>query len=648
MRRSLCALLLLLFCPAAAAFGAPQIDITAPTDNLVTKVATIDVVATVTNANGALTVSVGNITATNVGDVYTASNVPLANGPNTLTVTATDDDGPVTADVHVKRLPFAVIDAPDDPNVAGLQFTTPLSSVDVSGHVEDNEPNGTIELSAGFFAFPATLTADPNDPTRFNFTGTVPNLSEGDTAIRAFYTDAHNNTDASDPLTVTRTRVCTTKTDFTVPGDPNDPNASQNYFVDRSDDLPDADPNDAKCDIRKEVRTIPSDPNDPNAPFEPPAVFGHCTLRAAIEQANAHPGPDTISILSARKIVLTRTGGHEDAADRGDLDIQDDTRIVGISRDAIVIDGRKLGDRVFDVRSGKRLELVNVTVQFGQTPKPDKNDPNTIERGGCIRSQGRLDVRNVALLNCTSGDAGGAVSLEDGNSAMACVIVARSKAKTDGGAIASDGVPLTIQNSTLAINSASGSGGAISMGGGESALALELRNDTLSQNKAKVAGGALDLGGLVEATINNLTFANNSAKTGTSISTTDGATVTISNSILGDKSKKACDPGSPVVSTGGNVELGDTCNLQAPPTDLPGTDPQLESLATNNGTTPAHRLKDTSPAIDHAGVQTPCEPLDQREVSRGDWPGNDPNLGVNANPKWCDCGSLELRTAQPQ
>jgi predicted outer membrane repeat protein len=652
MRRTLCALFLLLFHPAAA-FAAPAIDITSPADDTQTKTTTITVVATVTGATGTLTVKVGSVPATaddpNNPDVFTASNVPLVHGPNTLTVTATDSDAPdspTTADVHVTRLPFVVIDSPDDPNVAGLQFTTEHTFVDVTGHVQDDEPNGTISLSAGFFSFPVTLSGDlPN----LTFTGRV-NLNEGDSSIVATYTDEHGNSASSEVLKVTRTRVCTTKTDFPPPGtDPNDPNAPKNFFVDRSDDLPDADLDDPNCDVRPQFRPIPTDPNDPNQPFQPPLNVGHCTLRAAVQQANQHPGPDTITLNGVQKIVLTRTGGHEDLAARGDLDITGDTRIVGSSRDSIIIEAKKLGDRVFDVAPGVRLELVNLTIQGGRTPKPDKNDPNSVERGGCIRSQGRLEMVNVAVLSCSSDDAGGGLSLEDGNAVMACAVIARNKSKTDGGAIAADRSSITLRNSTLSINSASRRGGGISMIGDQDPLDLILTNDTLSQNKAKTGGGALDLGAQVKATFNNLTFANNAAKAGSSISTTDNATVEISNSILGDKSKSSCDPNSPepAVSKGGNVELGDTCHLQTSLDDQPSTDPKLMPLATNNGT-PTHRLKDTSPAIDHGGTKTDCEPLDQRDVERGDWPGNDPNLGLTAVPQFCDSGALELRTAPPQ
>src|SRR5262245_54831269 len=60
---------------------------------------------------------------------------------------------------------------------------------------------------------------------------------------------------------------------------------------------------------------------------------GACTLRAAIQEANAHPnsgsGTDTISIPTAGTYRLTITGRDEEAAAKGDLDITEAVVITG-------------------------------------------------------------------------------------------------------------------------------------------------------------------------------------------------------------------------------------------------------------------------------------------------------------------------------
>ena len=100
-------------------------------------------------------------------------------------------------------------------------------------------------------------------------------------------------------------------------------------------------------------------------------------------------------------------------------------------------------------------------------------------------------------------------------------------------------------------------------------------------------------------------------------------TLVIGNSILGDTPKNVCDTPatSPVVSRGGNLDPGVTCDLTES-TDLENANPQLDKLATNLGV-PTHALKSNSPAIDH-GVFARCEPLDERNADRVDGPPANP------------------------
>jgi CSLREA domain-containing protein len=52
------------------------------------------------------------------------------------------------------------------------------------------------------------------------------------------------------------------------------------------------------------------------------SAAAECTLRAAIMEANAHPGPDTI-VVPAGTYLPTIPGNGEDSAATGDLDITD-------------------------------------------------------------------------------------------------------------------------------------------------------------------------------------------------------------------------------------------------------------------------------------------------------------------------------------
>ena len=437
--------------------------------------------------------------------------------------------------------------------------------------------------------------------------------------------------------------------------DNTDPLKPHRIVVTRFDDrvLPEGfDPNanpTVACDLRPDLH--PNDPNDPTN-FNPP--FAKCPLRGALQIANAHPGPDVIQ-LPGGPVKLSRSG---DGDLRGDLDVTEDLFIVGAGRDLSVIDARKIGDRVFDVAPGVSFEISDATLRGGQTPK------KTSESGGCLRVTGprntdpddpqpSLVANNLAVIDCKSKADGGGIALElqgpDDFSKVTCGVVARSSAKKDGGGMLVEGGALELRNSTIASSSSGGIGGALANREGS----LVMTNATISGNKAKVSGGGLALAGGASATVNNATFAKNKAKRGASVSTSSesgGANeLDVSNSILGDKPKATCDTTgtSPLVSNGGNLDPGVTCDLSES-SDLDNTDPRLDKLATNVGI-PTHALRFDSPAIDH-GVFATCEPLDERNADRVDGPPND-ELDPPNPPEFdedrCDSGSFEFASEAP-
>lgn len=68
--------------------------------------------------------------------------------------------------------------------------------------------------------------------------------------------------------------------------------------------------------------------------------FGRCTLRAAIQEANAQAGLDTI-LIEPGTYLLTQAGTGEDYADTGDLDITDDV-IIQATRGASILMAMRL------------------------------------------------------------------------------------------------------------------------------------------------------------------------------------------------------------------------------------------------------------------------------------------------------------------
>ncbi|MBK9053685.1 MAG: CSLREA domain-containing protein, partial [Chloroflexi bacterium] len=88
-------------------------------------------------------------------------------------------------------------------------------------------------------------------------------------------------------------------------------------------------------------------------------IGNRCSLRAAIQEANALSGTDTINV-PAGTFLLTRSG-FDDTAVNGDLDINSTLIINGASQSATIIDGNDL-DRVFHITGNFKVAMKNLTI----------------------------------------------------------------------------------------------------------------------------------------------------------------------------------------------------------------------------------------------------------------------------------------------
>lgn len=197
---------------------------------------------------------------------------------------------------------------------------------------------------------------------------------------------------------------------------------------------------------------------------------------------------------------------------------------------------------------------------------------------------------------------------------------------TSGGVANTGSGTLTATASTLAGNVATEFGGGL--------YATEdttLENVTISGNEADSNGGGIFVG-LTTVTVTNSTIVTNTAAgagSGGGINNLGGA-VTVKNTIVADNAEDNC--GGAITSAGHNLEDADTCDFDAAG-DQANTDPMLEPLADNGGSTPTHALLSGSPAID-AGDDAACPATDQRGVSR-------PADGDLDGTAICDIGAFE-------
>jgi len=173
-----------------------------------------------------------------------------------------------------------------------------------------------------------------------------------------------------------------------------------------------------------------------------------CTLRAAIQEANALAGADTINVPSGT-YFLTIQGANEDAAATGDLDVTGELTINGTGTNPPVIGGGGI-DRVFDVLGTATVTLSRLTIQNG-------NPGGANATGGGIRNAGNLTLLNLAVRNNTvqNGDGGGIANLGSGRMQLTNVTLSGNVAAARGGGLANDvGGSMQLVNVTLTDNGA--------------------------------------------------------------------------------------------------------------------------------------------------------------------------------------------------
>ncbi len=134
---------------------------------------------------------------------------------------------------------------------------------------------------------------------------------------------------------------------------------------------------------------------------------GFCTLRAAIQEANALPGADEIRLKTA-VYRLTLTGAGEDLAATGDLDITDSVTIKGKGAALTVVDGHH-SDRVFNIiGTSPVVNIVGMKIQNGVV------FTGPFGGGGIFNFGGTVTVNSCTITNniCGAQLGGGILSFQ--------------------------------------------------------------------------------------------------------------------------------------------------------------------------------------------------------------------------------------------
>ncbi len=234
---------------------------------------------------------------------------------------------------------------------------------------------------------------------------------------------------------------------------------SATYTVNANTDLADALPGDGICE------TVTGN--------------GMCTLRAAVMEANAHIGGDTI-VLPDSTYNLTILGAGEDNAATGDLDITESVTITGDQNGVSLIDATSLGDRVFDIKdTAGQVSISWVQVQHGLST----DDP-----GGGILSRASLILNDVHLISNQSIFHGGALFIANAPLYMENCYFFDNRAGV-GGAVEAYNSDFSSTNTVFSSNYALSDGGALQLSGfGNSARVI---SNTFESNIAVADGGGI-------------------------------------------------------------------------------------------------------------------------------------------------------------
>ncbi len=330
---------------------------------------------------------------------------------------------------------------------------------------------------------------------------------------------------------------------------------------------------------------------------------GKCTLREAVIAANtdmksgskhgeciAGNGSDVITFLLPGTYTLTQADyGGEDLSFTGDLDIDGDLTILADQPGVVITAHRYFHDRIIHIHNGE------------------------VVISGVVIKKGKAD-----------GDGGGIYVTAAGSLSLENSTLTQNTASGRGGAVATSGGTVSIVNSTLSGNTAAGGGGFAALGGTSTLTNLTITGNMVESEGEGAAGGGLLNAGSILYIQNNLIAGNfdteSEVPTLDCKVTGDYSFPTNNNNLIGDNTGCA-----EVFVNGVNGNLAGT---SAAPID-----PQLGSMADNGGNTPTHAILASSPAR-NSGDTASCALADQRGVARPQGPA-------------CDIGAFERVNNEP-
>jgi hypothetical protein len=305
-----------------------------------------------------------------------------------------------------------------------------------------------------------------------------------------------------------------------------------------------------------------------------------CTLRAAVQTANAGPRGSYVIVLPAGTLHLFVAGKNEDDGAKGDLDLsQANLTLLGSGPAKTTIDGSGI-DRVLDIPGFSFVTVQSLRLTGGALSTA----------GGAARVAGVLRLRNVLIDSNNAGEVGGGIFVERTGAADLSQVTISHNVAANGAGVDVEG-HMSMTNVTIAGNNAKSEGGGILVivGGKTSLLHVTIAGNTADSQHTSSAIG-------------------------------NRGSLSMRNSIVSGTCQHAKGVYFPHPDR--NVVIDQRCSGdQAVP------DPGLLPLTATGNLVPTMALASTSPAIDFASSSI-CPKVDARGVKRPQGAG-------------CDAGAYE-------
>jgi fibronectin-binding autotransporter adhesin len=235
---------------------------------------------------------------------------------------------------------------------------------------------------------------------------------------------------------------------------------------------------------------------------------GVCTLRAAIEESNAHGGADGIFFD-----IPTNDPGYSNGTWTIKLakalpSISDSVNISGPGATQLIVFNNIFGLRVFNVTTSGTVNFSGLTISGGDIANDNGAGIQNASTGTVNITNCTL-YNNSCLKNLQGGRGGGVYNATTGTMNISSSLFTGNSASEQGGAICNFNGTVTVSNSTFTDNDA---------------------NNTYTEVDNSLGGGAIYSSGAGRLTVSNSTIAYNTAASGGGIYA--GGTITINNSTL--------------------------------------------------------------------------------------------------------------------